>query len=85
MDNANPGNFGGGEAVAQMTSNAGNVTWRQADDAWTHSAPVEGFFAVLTIVIVPVAILRGLRRWRSLSFAAIGRRQSSPSKILRRS
>jgi hypothetical protein len=41
-----------------------------ADYAWTHSAPVEGLFVVLTIVIVPVAILRWLRRLRSHSLGA---------------
>ena len=42
------------------------------DYAWTHSAPVEGFFVVLTIVIVPVAILRWLQRLRSPSLGADG-------------
>jgi hypothetical protein len=37
------------------------------DYAWTHSTPVEGFFTVLTIVIVPVAILRWMRRLHLLS------------------
>ena len=40
---------------------------RQDDYAWTHSAPVEGFFLVLTIVIVPVALVRWTRRLRNLS------------------
>ena len=43
-----------------------------ADYAWTHSAPVEGFFVVLTVVIVPVAILRWLRRLRSPSLGTDG-------------
>jgi hypothetical protein len=34
------------------------------DYAWTHSAPVEGFFVVLTAVVVPIAIVRWSRRLR---------------------
>jgi len=37
------------------------------DYAWTHSAPVEGFFLVLTIAVVPIAILRWSRRLRRLA------------------
>lgn len=40
---------------------------RQDDYAWTHSAPVDAFFVVLTIVIVPVAVVRWTRRLRSPS------------------
>ena len=49
------------------------------DYAWTHSAPVEGFFVVLTIVIVPVAILRLVRRLRSRSLGADGGKRRDAS------
>lgn len=39
---------------------------RQDDYAWTHSAPVDWFFVVLTVVVVPVAIVRWTRRLRAL-------------------
>jgi len=61
MDIANARNAGDG-LLTQMSGKAGAVTWHQQDYAWTHTTPVEGFFVVLTIVIVPVAILRLLRR-----------------------
>ena len=62
MDFANNHEFGGTPVPAPVTEVAGPERWRQQDYAWTHSAPVEGFFTVLTIVIVPVAILRLMRR-----------------------
>jgi hypothetical protein len=65
MDNANAQYVGKGNAPTLMTAKAGAAIWRQQDYAWTHTAPVEGFFVVLTIVIVPVAILRWLRSLRS--------------------
>jgi hypothetical protein len=43
------------------------VVARLRDDyAWTHSAPVEGFFVVLTALVVPIAITRWSRRLRGL-------------------
>jgi hypothetical protein len=36
--------------------------WSSGDYAWVHGALVEGFFVILTIVIVPVAVLRWMRR-----------------------
>jgi len=68
MDMSNSRDAPGGGALAQAIVHAGD-----ADYAWTHSTPVEGFFAVLTVVIVPVAILRWARRLRSLRFIAGGR------------
>ncbi|HXQ50402.1 MAG TPA: hypothetical protein VN802_04850 [Stellaceae bacterium] len=62
LEFANAHDAGEGAATGAM--------WRQQDYAWTHSTPVEGFFVVLTIVIVPVAIVRWLRRLRSISFVA---------------
>ena len=53
--NGSPGSAADG-ANAPGIASAG---WRQDDYAWTHSAAVEGLFIVLTVVIVPVAILRG--------------------------
>jgi hypothetical protein len=73
MDIVNAHSVGEGHAFTQTTVNAGSVNWREQDDVWTHSAPVEGFFVVLTIVIVPVAIVRWLRRLRPRWFAEIGR------------
>lgn len=32
------------------------------DYAWTHGAAVEGFFVLLTVIVVPVAIVRWTRR-----------------------
>jgi hypothetical protein len=53
--------FGDGATPPSATEAAWPANWRDQDYAWTHSAPVEGFFTVLTIVIVPVAILRWTR------------------------
>jgi len=40
---------------------------RSPDDyAWTHSAQVEGFFVILTAVVVPIAIMRWSRRLRGV-------------------
>jgi hypothetical protein len=75
MDFANAHNVGESKALTQTTSEAGYANWRQQDYAWTHSARVEGLFVVLTIVIVPVAILRWGRRVRSLSFVVADRRR----------
>jgi hypothetical protein len=58
---------GEGTPSPPVTEAAGYANGRQSDYAWTHSAPVEGFFTVLTIVIVPVAILRWTRRLRLFS------------------
>jgi hypothetical protein len=79
MDVANIHNLGAGETAAPTTANAGAVSWRQQDYSWTHSAPVEGFFVILTIVIVPVAILRWLRSLRDGSFAVDDRRRRDAS------
>ncbi len=51
-----------------------SITWRQDDYAWTHSTLVEGFFVVLTAVVVPVAIMRWTRRLRALLHAAARQR-----------
>ena len=67
MDIANTHTVAESDVFSPMTI-AGNTSWREPDYAWTHSPPVEGFFVVLTIVIVPVAIARSLRRLRSASF-----------------
>jgi hypothetical protein len=48
-------------APAAMSTNAA-VPWHQSDYAWTQSPEVEAFFTVLTIVIVPVALIRWARR-----------------------
>jgi len=45
---------------------------RPDDYAWTHSAGVEGFFFAVTIVAVPVAALRWMRR-----LSALARRRSA--------
>jgi hypothetical protein len=51
-----------------------------ADYAWTHSAAVEAFFALLTIAIVPVALLRWVRRLRFLrAFAHRAQRRDATS------
>ena len=65
MDTVNFRSAGDGASLAQMSALAENGNWRQQDYVWTHSAPVEGFFIVLTIAIVPVAFLRLLRRLRA--------------------
>ena len=75
MDIAGAHDGGEGAALTAATTKAGYVDWRQPDYAWTHSTPVEGFFVVLTIVIVPVAILRWLRRLPSLSLVEGSRRR----------
>jgi len=55
---------------------------RHDDYAWTHSAAVEGFFVVLTVVVVPVALVRWTRRLRSLShFGARRRAGSAPEEV----
>jgi hypothetical protein len=79
MDIANAHNVREGDALTTVTAIAGNVTLREDDDAWTHSAPVEGFFVVLTVVIVPVAFLRLLRRLRSMSLVLGQRRHQDIS------
>ena len=40
---------------------------RRDDYAWTHGTAVEGFFVLLTAVVVPVAIVRWTRRLRAWS------------------
>jgi hypothetical protein len=62
MDAVTARSAGNGDALASMSA----VAWNKQDYAWTHSSPVEGFFVVLTIVIVPAAIYRWLRRMRFL-------------------
>jgi hypothetical protein len=79
MNGATVHNLGEGETSTPTTANAGAVSWRQQDYSWTHSAPVEGFFVILTIVIVPAAILRGLRSLRDGSFAVDDRRRRDAS------
>ena len=64
MDSTIVRNPGAGEILTPVTVAATEAGLRQPDYAWTHEAPVEGFFAVLTVVIVPMAILRLLRRLR---------------------
>jgi len=51
--------------------------WRHDDYAWTHGAGVEGFFFVLTVVVVPFALLRWMRRLRLLARAAVRRHDSA--------
>ena len=75
MDFANAHNVGESKALTQTTAEAGYVNWRQQDYAWTDSVRVEGLFVVLTIVIVPVAILRWCQHLRSLSFGVANRRR----------
>lgn len=65
MDIASVRNLGEGELLTPITGLSGSADARQPDYAWTHSAPVDGFFAVLTIVIAPIAIVRLLRRLRT--------------------
>ena len=48
--------------VPFAASTAEAAQWHQSDYAWTHSPQVEAFFTVLTIVIVPVALMRWARR-----------------------
>jgi len=48
------------------------IAGEEGDYAWTHSATVEGFFAVLTVVIIPVAGLRWLRRLHIMPSARRG-------------
>lgn len=43
------------------------------DYAWTGSPAVEAFFLLLTVLVVPVAILRWTRRLRPLAHAALKR------------
>jgi hypothetical protein len=74
MDIANAHTVAETDALPPTTAISGNATWREQDYAWTHNAPVEWFFVALTIVIVPVAILRLLRRLRWTSFAMTDRR-----------
>jgi hypothetical protein len=75
MDFANPQDGGPGETLTAATVKTESGNWREQDYAWTHSAPVEGFFIVLTIAIVPVAILRWLRRLPSRTVVVGGRRR----------
>jgi hypothetical protein len=75
MDIANPHNLGDGAARTPIAATDANVEWRQSDYAWTHSAPVEGLFIVLTIAIVPVAVLRWMQRLSYRSFVADNRRR----------
>jgi hypothetical protein len=67
--------------MTQPTATVAAVV-RQDDYAWTHSAAVEGFFVVLTAVVVPVALVRWTRRLRSLPpFAARRRAGSAPEEV----
>jgi hypothetical protein len=54
------------------------VRWHHDYD-WTHGQGVEGFFVVLTVVVVPFAVLRWYRRIRDLSERALHRRGNVPS------
>lgn len=61
-----------GLAPAAIASLRGYVP--HDDYAWTHTPQVEGFFAVLTAILVPVAIMRWTRRLRRMRQAAARRR-----------
>jgi hypothetical protein len=61
-----------GLAPAAIVSLPGYVP--HDDYAWTHTPQVEGFFAVLTAIVVPVAIMRWTRRLRRMRQPA-GRRR----------
>jgi hypothetical protein len=68
LEIANAHGAGGDKVLAPPTVATASTNAVAPDYAWTQSAPVEGFFIVLTVVVVPVAILRGLRRLRALPF-----------------
>ena len=64
--------------MAHASVAAQTASWRD-DYAWTNSAGVEGFFFVLTIVVVPVAAVRWTRRLRQVARGAADRPGSARS------
>ncbi len=77
--NGSPGSAADGANVPGIAS----AGWGQDDYAWTHSAAVEGLFIVLTVVIVPVAILRWTRRLRTLAHGRVPRGANSTREEVR--
>ncbi len=51
--------------LVRLPAAVASVGGRQDDYVWTHSPAVEGLFVVLTVVVVPVAVMRWMRRLRA--------------------
>ena len=63
-----------GSPPTQAVAGDASVGAPRDDYAWTHSATVDGLFAVLTIIVVPVAVMRWTKRLRTMTAPTAGGR-----------
>jgi hypothetical protein len=56
-------NLGQLEAIKRKIAKGEQVVWCEQGYGWTHDAPIEGFFSVVTVLVLPYALFRLLRRF----------------------